>query len=61
MTAEKATVARQMYDSREHTVAAIAATVGVSRATIYRSLAVAHSAGKGELSRSQRPTDLQGE
>jgi DNA invertase Pin-like site-specific DNA recombinase len=41
MTAEKLTVARQMYDSREHTVAAIAAVLGVSRATIYRSLATA--------------------
>jgi len=30
-----------MYKSREHTVAAIAATVGVSRATLYRSLAPA--------------------
>jgi DNA invertase Pin-like site-specific DNA recombinase len=39
MTAEKTVIARQMYDSREHTVATIAATVGVSRATIYRSLA----------------------
>jgi DNA invertase Pin-like site-specific DNA recombinase len=38
MTAEKTTIARQMYDSREHTVAAIASTLGVSRATIYRSL-----------------------
>jgi DNA invertase Pin-like site-specific DNA recombinase len=39
MTPEKLRVAREMYDSREHTVAAIAATLGVSRATIYRSLA----------------------
>jgi hypothetical protein len=28
-----------MYDSRKHTVGAIAATLGVSRATVYRSLA----------------------
>ncbi|MGN6867077.1 MAG: recombinase family protein [Solirubrobacteraceae bacterium] len=39
MKPHKAKLARQMYDSREHTVAAIAATLGVSRATIYRSLA----------------------
>jgi len=41
MTTEKAAVARQMYDSRKHTVAAIATTLLVSRATIYRSLAPA--------------------
>lgn len=41
MTAEKLSVARQMYDSREHTVATIATTLGVSRATVYRSLATA--------------------
>lgn len=40
MTAEKLTIARQMYDSREHTTAAIAQTIGVSRATLYRALAV---------------------
>lgn len=38
MTAEKASVARQMYDSREHTMETIAKTVGVSRATLYRYL-----------------------
>ena len=38
MTPAKAKVARQMYDSREHTVSAIAATLNVSRATLYRSL-----------------------
>jgi DNA invertase Pin-like site-specific DNA recombinase len=38
MTPAKLAVARQMYDSREHTVAAIASTLGVSRATIYRSI-----------------------
>lgn len=41
MTPEKLRVAREMYDAREHTVAAIAATLGVSRATIYRSLVTA--------------------
>ena len=39
MTPAKITAARQMYDSREHTVEAIARALGVSRATIYRALA----------------------
>ncbi|MGH2875077.1 MAG: recombinase family protein [Solirubrobacteraceae bacterium] len=39
MNATQVAVARQMYDSRDHTIAAIAATLGVSRATIYRNLA----------------------
>lgn len=38
MTADKLAVAREMYASGEHTVAAIAATIGVSRASIYRHL-----------------------
>ena len=38
MTPEKVAVARQMYDSKEHTVEAIAKTLGVSRKTIYRHL-----------------------
>jgi DNA invertase Pin-like site-specific DNA recombinase len=38
MTPEKSSIARQMYESREHTVDAIARTIGVSRATVYRSL-----------------------
>jgi DNA invertase Pin-like site-specific DNA recombinase len=41
MTAEKLQVARSMYESKNHTLAAIAATVGVSRATLYRSLRAA--------------------
>lgn len=41
MTAEKLSVARAMYDSREHTTAKIAEVLGVSRATLYRHLAVA--------------------
>jgi DNA invertase Pin-like site-specific DNA recombinase len=40
MTPEKLDVARAMYDSRSHTLAAIAETVGISRATLYRSLRV---------------------
>ena len=39
MTPDKLTVAREMYASGEHTVAAIAAILGVSRASIYRHLA----------------------
>ncbi len=38
MTPQKLAVARQLYESRQHTVAAIAKTVGVSRASIYRHL-----------------------
>jgi transcriptional antiterminator len=38
MTSDKIKVGRQMYDSREHTVEAIATTLGVSRKTIYRHL-----------------------
>ena len=37
-TLEKLTVARHMYDSREHDIAAIARIVGVSRASVYRAL-----------------------
>jgi len=38
MTPAKLAVARQLYASGEHTVAAIAATLGGSRASIYRHL-----------------------
>jgi DNA invertase Pin-like site-specific DNA recombinase len=41
MSPAKLSLAREMYDSRKHTVAEIAATLGVSRATIYRSLRAA--------------------
>ena len=39
MTPDKLAVAREMYASGEHTVAAIAAVLGVSRASVYRHLA----------------------
>jgi len=39
MTPAKLEVAREMYASRQHTIAAIAAVVGASRATLYRTLA----------------------
>jgi len=38
MSAEKLDVARGIYESGERTVAAIAETVGVSRASVYRHL-----------------------
>jgi DNA invertase Pin-like site-specific DNA recombinase len=38
MTAHKLQVAQEMYRSGEYTVAAIATTLGVSRAPIYRHL-----------------------
>ena len=47
MTAAKAAVARQLYDSRQHTVAAIARTLGVSRASVYRHLPAAGPARPG--------------
>ncbi len=42
MTPEKVAVARRMYESGGHTVAAIAGVLGVSRATLYRSFAAEH-------------------
>ena len=47
MTPEKLSVARQMYEGREHTLAAIGAVVGVSRSTLYRYLG---GQGRPELS-----------
>jgi DNA invertase Pin-like site-specific DNA recombinase len=41
MTPDKVKVAREMYASRQYAVEAIAKTLGVSRKTIYRSLAPA--------------------
>jgi predicted ArsR family transcriptional regulator len=38
MTDPKIKLAREMYASRQYTVAAIASTLGVSRASIYRHL-----------------------
>ncbi len=51
MTPEKLAVARQMYDSRRHTLAAIGAVVGVSRSTLYRYLG---DQGRPELSLKSR-------
>lgn len=41
LTPDKLAVARHMYDTRQHTIEAIAKVVGVSRATLYRHLPVA--------------------
>jgi DNA invertase Pin-like site-specific DNA recombinase len=38
MTPDKLAVARQLYDSKEHTLNAIASIIGVSRSTLYRHL-----------------------
>ena len=38
MTPTKRALARQLYESRQHTLAEIARTLGVSRASIYRHL-----------------------
>jgi len=38
LTPEKIAVARQMQASRQHTMATIAATLGVGRSTLYRAL-----------------------
>ena len=53
MTEAKVAVARQMYDSREHTVAAIAAALDVSCASVYRSLA-GHS-GESSMTAAKGP------
>jgi len=44
MTSDKVRVARELYESRQYTVAAIAKTLGVSRASIYRHLPAAVAA-----------------
>jgi DNA invertase Pin-like site-specific DNA recombinase len=49
MTPDKLAVAREMYASGKHTVAAIAATIGVSRASVYRHLP--HTTGKAARDR----------
>jgi Helix-turn-helix domain of resolvase/Resolvase, N terminal domain len=47
MTSEKLPVARQMYEGRRHTLATIAATVGVSRSTLYRHLGASSACATG--------------
>jgi DNA invertase Pin-like site-specific DNA recombinase len=56
MTPQKLAIAREMYDSRQHTVAAIAGVIGVSRASLYRHLpAVAPSSGVTAQALSSAP------
>jgi DNA invertase Pin-like site-specific DNA recombinase len=47
MTTYKTRIAREMYDSGQYTVATIAKTLGVSRASIYRHLEAAPVGGYG--------------
>jgi len=47
MTPTKLALARQMYDSRQHTLAEISRTLGVSRASIYRHLGQQTDLGAG--------------
>jgi DNA invertase Pin-like site-specific DNA recombinase len=50
MTPTKLVLARQMYDSRQHTLAEISRTLGVSRASIYR-----HLGQQSDLTAAGRP------
>src|SRR4051812_7009885 len=52
MTPDKQVLARTMYDSGQHTVAAIAKALGVSRASIYRHLDPAEPAEKPAAARN---------
>jgi len=57
MPPDKVTTARQMYDSKEFTVEAIARVLGVSRASIYRHLGAprAEPGGGGKASAKTEP------
>lgn len=56
MSPDKVATARRMYESKEFTIEAIAQVLGVSRASIYRHLAVAGKVGPeaGDDQESQR-------
>jgi transposase-like protein len=54
MTAHKARVAQEMYRSGQYTIAAIATTLGVSRASIYRHLRAAAAAAEPNVMRQWR-------
>ncbi|MDF2741669.1 MAG: Resolvase domain protein [Actinomycetia bacterium] len=54
MTAHKARVAQEMYRSGQYTIAAIATTLGVSRASIYRHLRAAAAAAELNVMRQWR-------
>ena len=47
LTAHKLQVAQEMYGSGQYTVAAIAATLGVSRASVYRHVSDVNKGGDG--------------
>lgn len=53
LTKAKADVARRMMDEGEHTMAEIAAVVGVSRATLYRQVGAATTAVAGGGAKSE--------
>jgi DNA invertase Pin-like site-specific DNA recombinase len=57
MTAHEARVAQEMYRSGQYTVTAIAQTLGVSRASIYRHLIRADSLGRCRQGRQGRQAD----
>lgn len=46
LAGEKLATAQRMYDSKDHTIAAIARSLGISRATLYRHLTVPGAAGE---------------
>lgn len=54
MTPAKTRAARELYDAGNHTVSQIAATLGVSRATIYRSLGEQSAAPHSQYSTADR-------
>jgi len=56
MTAHKLQVAQEMYRSGHYTVAVIAKTLGVSRASIYRHVSEAATEPDLRRARAQRPS-----
>jgi DNA invertase Pin-like site-specific DNA recombinase len=56
MTTHKVRVAQQMYRSGQYTVASIATTLGVSRASVYRHLGSTGNSPRGQRSREGRVT-----
>jgi len=55
LTPTKIALARQLYDARQHTLAEIARTLGVSRASIYRHLAAERGAAPADPARPRPP------
>ena len=54
MTPTKIALARQMYDAQQHSLAEIAKTLGVSRASIYRHLGRTATAPNRQLTKPTR-------